>query len=164
MSTLINNTELREIALGRYVQGKTSTFAAGGGTHQLFTVSGGEVLVTGLWGKVTTAITLDGNTLSLQVDPTTGDTGVLVEATNLGTTDTLAGGILGFVPSIDDPATNGAIGEYTFRLYGEPLRFLATTGEVELVVSNETGTEVGVVEWYMTYVPLTAGASVTASA
>jgi hypothetical protein len=164
VSTLINSTELREISLGRYVQGKTSTFVAGGGTHQLFTIAGGEVLITGLWGKVTTSITLDNHALTLQMDPTTGDTVALTEATIVGTTDTVAGDILGFVTSIDDPATNGALAEKSIKVYGEPLRFIGTTGEIELVDSNETGTEVGVVQWFCTYVPLTAGASVVASA
>ncbi len=156
MSTLINNTELREISLGRYVQGKTSNITAGGpATYQLFTVTGGEVLITALWGKVTTSITTDGETLNIQLDPTTGDTDVWVAATDLGTTDTLAGDILGVVDN--DTATPD------FSPNRQPLmNYVATTGEIESVVVTSSSN--GVVEWYCTYVPLTAGASVAASA
>ena len=157
MSTLINSTELREISLGRYVQGKTSVLAAGGGTHQVFTVAGGEVLITALWGKVTEAIALDTSTVALQLDPTTGTTVTWVAATDLGTTDSAVGDLIGVV---DESTTTP-----DFRVNGRPLLdILATTGEVEAVVANVTGTEDGTIEWYCTYVPLTAGASVVASA
>lgn len=157
MSVIIQGSQLRDISLGRYTQGKTSTFSAGGGTHQLFTIAGGEVLITALWGKVTTAITLASNTLAIQIDPTTGDTSTWVTATDLGTTDTLAGDVLGVKDQGD--------GTVDFKVNGEALRnYIGTTGEIELVVSDETGTEVGVVDWYCTWVPLTDGATVTASA
>jgi hypothetical protein len=157
MSVIIQGTQLRDIGLGRYVQGKTSTITAGGATFQLFTVAGGEVLITALWGKVTTAVTLDTETLALQLDPTTGTTVTWVAATDLGTTDTAAGDILGFV---DESTTTP-----DFRVNGRALtNILATTGEIEMVAANVTGTEDGVVEWYLTYVPLTPGATVVASA
>jgi len=156
MSTLINNTELREIALGRYVQGQSSTIGAGGGTKQLFTVAGGEVLITALWGKATTAITLDTETLAIQIDPTTGTTVTWVQATDVGTTDTAVGDILGFKDQGD--------GTVDFLVNGQPLSgYIATTGEIELVAANVTGTEDGVMDWFCTYVPLTAGASVVAA-
>jgi hypothetical protein len=154
MSTLINNTELREISLGRYVQGKTSTLS-GAAVHQLFTVTGGEILVTALWGKCTTAMT-GANTLNLQTDPTTGDTVVVATATDLGTTDTAAGTTIGITGTSLTPATNLVKG-------GQALtNLVVTTGEIE---SDVTGAGAnGVVEWFCTYVPLTAGASVAASA
>lgn len=154
MSTLINNTELREIALGRYVQGKRST-VAGAATHQLFTVSGGEVLVTGLWGKVSTAITGASGTYAIQVDPTSGDTDTVVTATALGATDVTAGTILG-VWDQGDGTTDFYPGG--FALSG----VVVTTGEIELVAADASAD--GVIDWYLTYVPLTAGASVAASA
>lgn len=164
MSVIIQGTQLRDISLGRYTQGKTSTLAAGGGTHQVFTVAGGEVLITALWAKCTEAIALAAVTLSVQVDPTTGTTKVITEATDIGTTDTAVGDVVGFVRSIDDPATNGVSFEYSASLNGADLRFIATTGEIEAVFSDETGTEDGELEWYATWVPLTPGATVVASA
>lgn len=156
MSTLINSTELREISLGRYVQGQTSVLAAGGATHQVFTVAGGEVLITALWGKVTEALALDTSTVNLQLDPTTGTTVEWVADTDLGTTDSAVGDLIGVV---DESTTTP-----DFRINGRPLtNILATTGEIEAVVANVTGTEDGTIAWYCTYVPLTPGASVVAA-
>ena len=161
MSVIIQGSQLRQVALGTRVQGKTSTFVAGGGTHQVFTVAGGEVLITSLYGKVTTAISLDAHKLSLQVDPTAGTTVVWVAATDLGTTDTAVGDLLGVAVETNDTANN----QINFAVNGEPLlNRIAQSGEIEVVDSNETGTEVGVVQWFCTYVPLTDGATVVASA
>lgn len=160
MSTLINNTELREIALGRYVQGKTSTITADT-TYQVFTVAGGEVLVTGLYGKVTTAITDAGEDLILQVDPTSGATySISQNSGDVGTGDVPAGSLL--TGQYDQDGTTNTpllvVGGY------DPFRFVCPTGEVELVVGTGSGAEDGVIEWYATYVPLTTGATMVASA
>ena len=156
MSVIIQGDQLRAISLGQYVQGQTSVLAAGGGTHQVFTVAGGEVLITALWGKVTEAIALDTSTIALQHDPTTGTTVTWVAATDLGTTDSAVGDLIGVV---DESTTTP-----DFRVNGRPLtNILATTGEIEAVVANVTGTEDGTVAWYCTYVPLTDGATVVAA-
>lgn len=156
MSTLINSTELREISLGRYVQGKTSTLA-GAAVHQLFTVTGGEVLITALWGKVTTTLA-GANTVNVQTDPTTGDTVVIATATDLGTTDTAAGTVICALFDQDGTTNTPSL----VKGAGSPLTFVATTGEIE---SDVTGAGAdGVITWFCTYVPLTAGASVAASA
>lgn len=154
MSTIIQGTQLREISLGRYLQGKTSTLA-GAATHQLFTVAGGEVLITALWGKCTTAMA-GANTVNLQTDPTTGDTVVIATATDLGTTDTAAGTTIGVTANTLIPATNLVKGGVAIR------DLVVTTGEIESVVTG-AGAD-GVVEWYCTWVPLTAGATVVAAA
>lgn len=159
MSTLIQGSQLREIALGRYTQGKTSTITSDT-TFQVFTVAGGEVLITALWGKVTTAITDAGEDLALQMDNTTGPTTSLTQNSgDVGTTDTAAGTLILFSEDNDGASAPG------FLLgAGMPLRFVAATGEIELVVGTGTGAEDGVIEWYCTWVPLTNGATVVASA
>lgn len=161
MSVIIQGTQLRDIGLGVYVQGKRSTFGAGGGTHQLFTVAGGEVLVTALWGKTTTAISLAAQKITLVSDPTTGTTTNLSEISgDIGTTDTAVGDLI--TGRIDaDGTTNLPIPSVG---PGLPFSFVISTGEIELLVSDETGTEAGAVDWYLTYVPLTPGATVVASA
>lgn len=153
MTTIIQGTQLRDIALGRYTQGKTSTLS-GASVHQIFTVAGGQVLITALWGLVTTTLA-GANTVNLQLDPTTGDTDVWVAATDLGTTDTAAGDTIGVVDN------NTATPDFSPNR--QPLmNYIATTGEIE---SDVTGAGAdGVIEWYCTWVPLTAGATVTASA
>jgi hypothetical protein len=154
MTTIIQGTQLREISLGRYVQGQRSTITAG--TKQVFTVAGGEVLITALWGKVSTALTLATETVALQLDPTTGTTVTWVAATDLGSTDSAVGDLIGVV---DESTTTP-----DFRVNGRPLtNILATTGEIEAVVADVTGTEDGAIDWFCTYVPLTPGATVVAA-
>lgn len=156
MGNYIDGNALRDNSLGRYVQGQSCTITAGGGTKQLFTVAGGEVLITALWGKATTAITLDTETLAVQIDPTAGTTVTWVTATDVGTTDTAVGDILGFMEQGD--------GTTDFKVNGQPLmNYIATTGEIELVAANVTGTEDGAMDWFCTYVPLTPGATVVAA-
>lgn len=159
MSTILQGAQLRQLALGSGpVSSPSGAFAAD--TRTIFTVAGGEVLVTALWGVVTTAITV-ANTVALQTNPTTGDTKVFVEATDIGTTDTAAGTVVGFNLSIDDPATAGAIAEEKIELGGHALRDLVvTTGDIEQVT---TGTNPdGAITWYCTWIPLTAGATLVA--
>lgn len=159
MATLIQGPELRSLVLGNPpISSPSGAFAAD--TRTIFTVTGGEVLITALWGKVTTAITV-ANTVALQTNPTTGDTKVFVEATDIGTNDTAVGTVVGFTPSIDDPATSGALTEHSIMLGGHILRdLIVTTGDVEQVTTG-TGPD-GAITWYATWLPLTDGAVLVA--
>lgn len=160
MATLIQGSELRSLLLGGPpVASPSGAFAAD--TRTIYTVTGGEVLITALWGKVTTAITV-ANTVKLQANPTTGDTTDITEATDIGTTDTAVGTVIGFTTSIDDPATAGALGEYSLMRGGFLLRDLVvTTGDIEQVTTG-TGPD-GAITWYATWVPLSDGARLVAS-
>lgn len=140
--------------LGNGPVSKASGAITGDPTTALFTVTGGEVMITALWGVVTTAIAADGGTLALQTNPTTGDTVTVVAATDLGTTDTAAGTTLGVV---DESTTTP-----DFRKGGRPLTDLVvTTGDVEMVGASSVD---GAVTFYCTWVPLTAGATLAAAA
>lgn len=151
MSTLINNTELREISLGRFVSKSTGTLAAT--TIPLFTVTGGKVLITSIVGEVTTAITV-ANSYKLQANPTTGTTGDIVAATDLGTTDTPAGTLLGFdgVEASTIQQSPGVV-----PLLMRPI--CVNTGSIESV---SAGTD-GVIVWSLTYVPIDTGAELVAA-
>jgi hypothetical protein len=156
---MIQGSQLRNLVLGNApVSSASGAFAAD--TRTIFTVAGGEVMVTALWGVVTTAITV-ANTVALQANPTTGTTGVFVEATDIGTNDTAVGTVVGFSGSIDDPATSGAAFEHSIALGGKALRDLVvTTGDIEQVT---TGTNPdGAITWYATWIPLTDGATLVA--
>jgi|SRR5690606_9718066 len=161
MTTMIKGNELRAIALGRGPVSKAvPTLSAN--TFQLFTVTGGRVLITALWGVCTTSMT-GANTVNLQTDPTAGDTVVVVTATDLGTTDTAAGTTIGVTGNIADPATNGANFNTVFVKGGLALRDLVvTTGEVESVVTG--GGANGGITWYCCWVPLDDGAELVAAA
>lgn len=155
MASDIPGKDYRRLELGRYVQGQTQDITTNGvKTYSLFAVTGGEVLVTAIWGKVTTSITTDSESLNLQMHPTAGDTTVIVTATTLGTTDTVAGDVIGVNAGTLVPATG-------FKIFGPPMRFTATTGQIESVVVTSSSN--GVVQWFCTYIPLADGASVAAS-
>lgn len=150
MSTIIQGTQLREISLGRAAEKSTGTLAAT--TVPLFTVAGGEVLITSIYGRVTTAITV-ANSYKLQHNPTNGSTNDLVAATDIGTTDTPAGDVLSFDGVRASSIVRGG-GAQTLR---GPL--VLQTGQIESV---SAGTD-GVILWVVTWVPLTTGATLVAA-
>lgn len=117
----------------------------------LFNVTGGQVLITALWAVVTTGITV-ANTVTVQANPTTGDTAVFVTG-DLGTTDTAAGTVLGGCKQAD--------GATDWQRNGPPIEAVVSTGTVEL---DSAGTSVdGEMTVYCTWVPLTPGASLEAA-
>ncbi len=151
MSTLIQGSQLRAIDLGQGPVSKAS--GASPTTVTAFTVAGGEVLITGLWLKVTTSITTDGGTLSVTNAPTTGDTITIVTATDLGTTDTTAGTVVGL-----DSGTTAA--SKFLRGGRVNLNAVVTTGTVVL---NGASSVNGAVTLYVTWVPLSDGATLVAA-
>jgi len=151
MSVIIQGNQLRDIALGRRVEKSTGTLAAT--TVPLFTIAGGEVLVTSIYGKVTTAITV-ANSYKLQHNPTTGTTNDLVAATDIGTTDTPAGDVLTFDGVRASSIVRGGGG-----IVAHGPGIVLQTGQVESV---SAGTD-GVILWVVTWVPLTDGATLVAA-
>lgn len=159
MSTIIQGNQLREIALGRGVVSKATGTLDEDVTPSLFTVAGGEVLITALWCKVTTAITV-ANTVTIQANPTTGDTSAII-AGDLGTTDTAAGTVLGTNQHTADPATSGATFTNAFARNGPPVSAVVSTGTVE-IDSNGTNVD-GAMTVYCCWIPLTDGATLVAA-
>ncbi|MDT0377233.1 hypothetical protein RM572_00385 [Streptomyces sp. DSM 42041] len=150
MTAIIQGSQLRNLLFGNApISKSTGTLAAT--TVSLFTVAGGRVAVTSLIGVVGTSITV-ANSYKLQVNPTTGDTSDLVAATDIGTTDTTAGTVLGFDGDPTASIVKGAGG------LARPL-FLPA-GDIESV---SAGTD-GEITWYLTYVPYDDGATVEAAA
>lgn len=153
MSVLFNGNAFRKGILGE-IASKASGTLTHGTTTSLFTIAGGEVLITGLWLKVTTSMT-GANTLAVNLVPTTGNTMTLVTATDLGTTDTVAGSVVGL-----DRGTTAAS---KFLVGGRiDLNAVVTTGVVGLVQTG-SGTIDGAVTVYSSWVPLTSGASLVAA-
>lgn len=153
MTTMIQGSQLRNLLLGSAPASKASGAISGNPTINCFTVAGGEVLITALWLKVTTAISTDGGTLAVQNDPTTGDTVVIVTATDLGTTDTAVGTVVGL-----DRGTTAA--SKFLRGGRTDLNAIVTTGTVDLVGAASVN---GAVTVYCTWIPLTDGATLVAA-
>lgn len=149
----MSSNDTRQIR--RAVKGFVATKASGtlaSTAIPVFTVAGGEVLITSVWLKVTTSITTDSGTVALQQNPTTGDTQTLVTATDLGTTDTAAGSIVGL-----DQGTTAA--SKFLRGGRHDIEWVITTGQVEILPASANGAvTIGV-----TWVPLTDGATLVAA-
>jgi hypothetical protein len=156
VSVLIQADQLRLINMGQRVSKSTGTLAAT--TVALFTVAGGEVLITSLHGLVTTAITVV-NSYKLQLNPTTGDTGDLCAATDIGTNDTAAGSLLTFALATTTAPPKLIAGSASGGGYCGPLSAVVTTGQIESV---SAGTD-GVITWVAFWVPLTNGATLVAA-
>ena len=150
MSVLISGIGLRTWQFGYRVDKSTGTLAAT--TISLFTVSG-KVYVTSIIGEVTTVITV-ANSYKLQHNPTVGTTADLCAATDIGTTDTPLGSLLGFQGLAGDSIIQGAGKIATLK---QPL--VLTSGVIESV---SAGTD-GVINWILTYIPLDTDATVIAA-
>jgi hypothetical protein len=109
-------------------------------------------MITSVWLLVTTAISTDAGTVALQQNPTTGDTQTLVTATDLGTSDTAVGSVVGL--------DQGSIAASKFLRGGRhDVHWVITTGQVEVLPASANGAvTVGV-----TWVPLTEGATLVAA-
>lgn len=151
MASQIAGSAQRNLILGGPPVSKTLSLSAA--TLAAFNVTGGEVLITGIWLKVTTSITTDGGTVAVNNVPTAGNTVTLVTATDLGTTDTVLGSVVGL-----DRGTTAAP---SFLRGGRvDLNAVATTGVVNVVGASSVN---GAATINVTYVPLTTGAVLAAA-
>jgi hypothetical protein len=145
-------TSIRASALGLLVSKAYTPLVVE--TKTLFTVAGGQALITSIYGLVTTDITV-ANTVKLQANPTVGTTGDIVTATDIGTTDTLAGALISFDGIVASSIQRG-VGTVPSLL--RPI--VVATGTIEQVTA--TGADGGIT-WYLTYVPITVGATIVAA-
>lgn len=152
MSVIIQGPQLRTLTLGQ--RASKSITVPGAGTQSLFNVTGGRVLITSVYGLVTTAITVAG-TSQLQSNPTAaaGTTSPMCTATDLGTTDTPVGDVLGITAPANAITRGGVVQTLTSGL-------VVPVGAIELVTA--TGGD-GAITWVVTWLPLDDGASVAAA-
>lgn len=152
MSSILQGNQLRTLTFGTKAS-KASGAISGNPTLTMFNITGGDVAITALWLDVTTDITVDTGTLAVQANPTTGDTQTIVTATDLGTTNTAAGSVVGL-----DRGTTAA--SKFLRGGSVMLNAVATTGTIELV--GASGVD-GAVTLNVCWVPLTNGAALAAA-
>lgn len=163
MSVYQSGESLRSVILGNVTSKAYSLVTE---TKTLFTISTGLVLITGLVGKVTTAITV-ANTVKLQANPTTGTTQNICAATDIGTTDTPAGDLIGFTGAAGDSLVLG-IG--CVPMWGTAAALAAGDAGKGLVVAPGTIEQVttgtspdGAITWFVTWVPIENGAALVAA-
>lgn len=153
MTVVNEGAAFRKSILGNGPVSKSTGTITGNPTTALYTIAGGEVLITGVWGKVTTALSTDSGTYALQANPTTGDTQTIVTATDLGTSDTAVGSLIG--------VSRTAAAAPSFLRGGHvKLDAVVTTGQIEFVGAASAN---GAITFYVTWVPLTDGATLVAA-
>lgn len=157
MSVLIQGYQLRELAFGTRV-----TKAAGSlpqtTTATLFTVTGGNVIVTSLIGEVTTLIQSSDPVVTIGCGtPTIGGT---LDVDGIATSTTLASAEVGTLVTVQ-PSSGLAgalvVGSLAGAAIYLPTPFVVSAG----TITWSTGaSKTGAMKWYLTYVPLDDGASV----
>lgn len=153
MSTIIQGSELRTLNLGQRAEKAYTPLAVE--TKDLFTITGGRVLITSIHGLVTTSITTAGTSkLVSNPDASGATTTDLVAATDLGTTDTPAGDVLSFSGTASDSILRGG------AVKGLTGGIVVPVGKIQQV--NATGADGGIT-WVVTWLPLDNGAAMVAA-
>ena len=158
MSAIIQGNQLRTLLFGDLVE-KTSQALPNNTTATLFTVGGGNVLVTSMFGEVTTAASSTATTVSLGLAPTTGTAEHAGIAAAGSVTSVEIGTFVAPVPSSGIAGTLAVGTKAGSALFGPPVPFVCPPGDITWTTSANNGT--GVFTWYCTYVPLDNGAYVS---
>lgn len=156
MTTLIAGKDVRTIAAGILVSRATATLPATT-SQNIFTISGGRILLVSLVGEVTTVIQAQSTTVKVTATPTTGSaidmssTGADVNALEVG----------GRIALANPPAAATALVKTNAGYTNLPaVRTIVPIG----TISYTTGaTSTGSIKWDLIYVPLDAGAQVVAA-
>lgn len=153
MSVIISGDQLRTILFGNRVARTTATLPATT-TQSIFTVTGGNVLVTAIVGIVTTSVQAQANAVKLVATPTTGAVNDLCGTVDIN--GLAAGGLLGLTGLAADAmvkSTGGGVSNLR-----NPI--VVAIGAIGF---NTAATNTGAVSWTLMYVPLDNGASVAAA-
>lgn len=126
--------------------------AFAGSPRSLFTVNG-YIRINAIFGWISTAISANATALDLGFDPTDGALAAIAASTTV--TSEPVGTTLGYTGDPADTLTNvgeGSAGiQKVQRVFAPGLFVVGTTG---------AGATTGAVDWYIEYVPLSAGAGV----
>lgn len=157
MSTMVDGKTLREVILGRIVTRATDTLPQTA-DEALFTITGGDVRITGIFGEVTTVIQNQANNTKLKFNPdATGadvDLCAVLDIANdaVGTRYSMTG-------DFSDAMKDGLNCLESDALLEAP-GIVLSEGAIELdCAASNTGN----VSWKITYVPIDSGASIAAA-
>jgi hypothetical protein len=163
VSVLIQGSQSRSPLLGIRVEKAAFTLPATAST-EMFTVSGGRVVVTSLFGEVTTVVQSQACNLNVTIDPTgAGAAADLVAATEInGDAVGTFYSVSGIQAALLGTQKEGGTEVPTHALAKMPVGggFLVPAGSIYLKTS---ATNTGATKWVMTYIPLDDGASVVAA-
>jgi hypothetical protein len=156
VSTLIQGDQLRALLQGVIVYRATAALPATTDAA-LFTISGGDVLITGIYGEVTTVIQTQTNATKLKFNPDATGADVDICAT-LDITADAVGTRYSITGDFSDALKDGLNCLETDALLERPI--VLSEGAIEI---DCAATNTGSVAWKVTYIPLDNGASIAAA-
>ncbi len=161
MSALIQGVQLRALLYGVKLDEPAAVLPATT-TGNIFTVTGGRIVITSLVGQCTTVCSATATTLSIGLTPTTGTaqnaglaTATAVTSSEVGTLVAVAAAAIGgSVPAL---VVGAKAGQAVNAPHG--IGYVVQPGTIT-ITTNATNT--GAFSWTMTYVPYDDGASAAA--
>jgi 3-phosphoglycerate kinase len=136
----------------------SAKIVTGGTVANIFTITGGPILVTALCGEVTTAISNNACDMKLIMDPTAGaDTDMCVA---LDVADFAVNSWIYLDGTIGNAAVNAVPGTALPLGIGMDIPLILVPGTIDMNLANSNPTT-GAITWYMRYKPLKTGVVVT---
>jgi len=154
MAVLVPNAAVRQGALGLLVSRATSNLPATAALN-IFTVTGGRILVVSLVGEVTTIIQAQACTVKVTSTPTAG-TAVDLSAVSASISGLEVGGKLTLPAAAATALVTGNAG----GVIGRQAAWVIPPGSLSYTTS---ATNTGQIKWDLVYVPLDNAASVAAA-
>lgn len=156
MANFIQGYQLRTLQLGNQVV-KSAAVVPNAAPANLFVVSGGAVLITSLVGKVSTVFTSTVTTLNMGAAPTVGT----ANASAIHASTVLTSAALGawVTPALSSGiAGAGVVANGISWVENDGGDFIVDAGNITYQAS---AANTGQIVWYLTYIPLDTGASVS---
>lgn len=154
MTTTIKNLDVRTIALGLGVSRAASNLPATAALN-IFTVTGGRILVRALIGEVTTIIQAQACTVKVTSTPLAGSA-VDLSAVSASISALEVGGRLTLPAAAATALVTGNAG----GVIGDQAKWIIGPGSLSYTTS---ATNTGQIKWDLVYVPLDVGAQVVAA-
>ncbi|NUR03070.1 MAG: hypothetical protein HOY79_43145 [Streptomyces sp.] len=156
MTTLIQNKDVRTISAGLAVTRAAATIPQTA-AQNIFTISGGRILIVALTGQVTTAIGGTAVTLKVTNTPTSGTATDIASATAI--TSKEVGTLLGLPLTPGSALVVGANAGAAVQVPGHQ-GWLVEPGTLSVTTSAST---TGAISYDLVYIPYDTGASVAAA-
>jgi hypothetical protein len=150
MANFLDLDEYAKLVLGKRVDRATSALPATTQTP-MFTISGGKILLTAIYGVVTTVIQTQACNLNLVSNPTTGTDDALCAVLDISADEA------GTIYSISGLVSDALWGVSAGLGQGLERQLILPVGTIDALTS---ATNTGAIQWSMWYVPLDTGASV----
>jgi hypothetical protein len=159
MASLVKNVDVRTIAAGIMVT-RTAALLPQTTTGNIYTISGGRIMVVSLTGLVVAATPATVNTLAIGITPASGTAVNNSMAAAVSTASLEAGTMLSIGST---PGANLQVGTNA----GKPVQttghaaWAIQAGTITLTTTGSAAT--GTIQWDLIYIPLDNGAQVTAA-